>query len=459
MRSVRLLSSRSAALTASAVLAFGATSALASTTSIVEAPWAEVLGPAQGEWAPPQDEVRWRSDLFAAVLEAEETGRPLFVTLRCLPCKQCAGFDQAVLEGGPELDPLLRRFITVRLTDAAEADLRILPMSTHQDLDLSWWGYFLSDQARLYGVFGGKDHVSDATRISPAALVRSLERVLDHHYDPRRPGWGVDGPPPDLDGYGFTPRDLPGYEPWAAAHPAESCLHCHQVQDVLRQPELAAGTFDKQRDVYVWPLPENIGLEVERDDGLRVTRVAEDGPAARAGLRVGDVLATADDVLLFGQADLRGVLHRGPSGAGSIDLRWTRDGVVQAGRVDLRDGWRRTELGWRMSISQGIIGGHPGFAWGHAAKPADRRRLGIPAGSMAMRPWFGDVRSDWPASVAGLRQDDVVVAVGEASPDVFGREFMLWFRLNYEPGDTVVLTARDARGRDRKISYIVPKRE
>lgn len=418
-------------------------------------PWEEVLGPPQGTWAEPQAKVRWRDDLTAALLEAETSGRPLFVTLRCLPCKQCASFDQAVLEGGPQLDPLLSRFVTVRITDAGKADLRVLPMGTHQDLDLSWWGFLLSDKAELYGVFGGKDHVSDETRISPAALARTLRRVLEHHYDPRRAGWGLDGPAPELAGFEVTPLDLPGYEPWVAAHGAESCLHCHQVQEILRQPQLAAGTFDKARDVYVWPLPENIGLVVDRDDGLRVVSVKAGSPAARAGLRAGDTVAAANGELLFGQADLRGALHRGPSGAGSIGLVWERAGAVHEGRVTVPDGWRRTELGWRMSLSQGNIGGHPGFAWAHAAKGADRRRLGIPQGSMAMRPWFGKERSDWPAKAAGLRHEDVIVAVGGVSPNVFGREFMLWFRLNYETGDRVVLTARDSRGRDRKVSYIV----
>ena len=102
-------------------------------------PWEQVLGPPQGTWAEPQDSVEWRSDLAAAVVEAAASGRPLFVTLRCLPCKQCAGFDQAVLEGGPLLDPLLRRFITVRIIDAALADLRILPMATHQEPARNHW--------------------------------------------------------------------------------------------------------------------------------------------------------------------------------------------------------------------------------------------------------------------------------------------------------------------------------
>src|SRR5262249_36113765 len=129
-------------------------------------PWDQILSQSQPKLPAPQDDVIWRSDLSKSLAEAQQTGRPLFVTLRCLPCKQCSAFDKSVLEGGTELDPLLKQFITVRLTSAKDVDLRILPMADYQDMDLSWWGYLLSPDARIYAVFGGRDEVSDETRMS-----------------------------------------------------------------------------------------------------------------------------------------------------------------------------------------------------------------------------------------------------------------------------------------------------
>ena len=138
-------------------------------------PWKEIIGSPQGQRpAPATFAVTWRTNLVQALDEARELNRPLFVTFRCLPCKQCAAFDKEVLEGGLELDPILRQFITVRLTDAAAIDLRIFPVEGFVDLDLSWWGWFLSPEGRVYGVFGGRDHISDATRISKPALIASL---------------------------------------------------------------------------------------------------------------------------------------------------------------------------------------------------------------------------------------------------------------------------------------------
>ena len=175
-------------LSAVAFFGFVSTSACLRAEEASETPWTEVLGPSLGMvpelaseslfWRKP---VVWREDFGDALEEAESRNMPLFVTWRCLPCKQCAEFDQEVLDGSPQLTPLLRRFVTVRMTDAAELDERYFPYRGYQDLDLSWWGYFLSPQGQLYGVFGGKDHVSEATRISEPALVNSLRRVLRHH--------------------------------------------------------------------------------------------------------------------------------------------------------------------------------------------------------------------------------------------------------------------------------------
>ncbi len=424
-----------------------------------ESPWDEILGPSRARWPDPQVEVVWRADFVAALREARATSRPVFVTLRGLPCNQCQSFDQAVLEGGPELDPLLAQFVTVRLTSVRELDLRVFPVEDWQDLDLSWWGYFLSPRAEIYGVFGGKDEKSDTSRISTKALANLLRRVLDHHHDPRRESWNIDGPAPQLGGEAPTPTQLAGFASWSKRGGSmlekDGCMHCHQVAEILCQPALDAKTLDPARDLDVWPLPENVGLVLERDDGLLVTEVAPDGAAWRAGVRAGDRLAAAGERKHFGQADLRAALQRGPRGAGALELYWRRGDELMSASLELSDGWRKTALGWRMSISQGNIGASLGFAWPLACGPELRRERGIPAGTMAVKPYFGE-RYDWPARRAGLREDDVIVAVGGESPDVSQRYFLTWFRLRFVPGDEIVLTVRDSSGREREVRYQAP---
>lgn len=428
---------------------------------LAEVPWHEILGPAQGSWPEPQARIEWRSDLAAAREESRRSNRPLFVVFRCLPCKQCADFDAEVLEGGERLDPLLARFVTVRLTSAKEVDLRLFPMRAFQDFDLSWWGWFLAPDGRVYGTFGGRDASGDASRVSGEALARTLERVLAHHSDPRRARWDVDGPAPDLAGEPETPTKLPGYASWRKLSERGdadgSCLHCHEVGEIVRQGEIDARRFDKSRDVYVWPYPENVGLTLARDHGLLVEAVAPGSPAARLGLARGDELGAAAGRRLFGQTDFRAALERAPHGACSIELVWLRAGELKRGALEPADGWKKSAVSWRKSIAEGTMGAHPGMAWFFPAKPDVRRKLGLPQKGLAIRPHFGP-DPGWRAAAAGLTTEDTIVEVNGHSPDLANREFLTWFRLTFEPGDTIRYRVLDARGRERLVTFTAAAR-
>lgn len=424
-----------------------------------DTPWHDVLGPPQGAWPAPQERIVWREDLAEAFAEARATNRPLFVTLRCLPCKQCAEFDASVLDGGSKLDPLLKQLITVRLTSMRNVDARLLPYERFQDLDLSWWGYLLSPEGRLYAIYGGRDEVSDKSRISIESLQSTLQRVLDHHHDPRRAAWNVDGPLPLLDDEPRTPVQLAGWKSWAKRGAEEAktneCLHCHQVAEIIRQPAADGAGIDRAADFDVWPFPENVGLRLDRDHGLRVAEVFPDGAAAVAGVEPGDELGAAAGRKLFGQADLRGVLHRAPAGDTEVELRWSRDGVGQVAKLALNGRWKRTNLGWRKSVAEAAVGAHPGFPWPLGVNDGERRKRGIEANTLAVRPWFGPKGAHGLAAKAGLRGNDVIVAVNGQSPNVAARPFMVWFRLNFDPDDEVTLTVVNAEGRRRELIYRV----
>ena len=416
--------------------------------------WAEILGPPQGTLPSPRPAVKWLEDFDEAKAIAAREGRPLFVVMRCLPCKQCADFDTAVLESGPVLDPLLRQFVTVRLTSVQSIDLRQFPMQSMQDLDLSWWGWFIAPEGNIYGVFGGKDEHGDRSRISIEALASTLRRVLAHHFDPRRGDWNVDARPATGE-KPLTPFDLAGFKSWARRLDDSTkldCLHCHQVAEILRQPAIDGKLFDKQRDLQIWPYPENIGLVLQRDDGLLVTQVTSGSPAEAAGLVEGDRLVTAMSKKLFSQADLRAVLQHIEPGGGRLHLRWFHGETLMEGSLELAAGWKQVVLDWRQSIASGNIGAQPGFAWPNAMKDADKKKLGIPLKDMAIRPFFGS-GGNWVARRAGLNSGDVIIAVNGESPNLFGREFLVWFRTRVEPGDEVTLKVRDPKGKERTIVY------
>ncbi|MCB1099780.1 MAG: thioredoxin family protein [Verrucomicrobiae bacterium] len=441
----------------SQILLCSATLTLGEDINQTEELWTEILGSPKATVPPdPGGKVVWRTDFYAALKEAQEDARPMFVTWRCIPCKQCAEFDKNVLEGSEKLDPLLRRFVTVRMIDAGQLDQRYFPYLTHQDLDLSWWGYFLRSDGGLYGVFGGKDHVSDSTRISEAALVNSLDRVLKHHYDPRRESWDIDSSQPDPSATKVGPKDSRGYELLLEKYPGlakpdpklGSCVHCHQVGDMRNLEAIKTGTFSVEKVMQQWPLPENVGILLDRDDGLLVKSVAPESVAAKAGVLAGDRLGMANGVRLFGQADFRGVLHRASYEADTILIGWIRDGEVHTGTLTVENGWRTAENSWRKTIYSGVYGPNMGFF------PLEGPRSGNGEG-LSIKPWMGPEPSERPVYATGLRPHMEIVAIDGMDQDMNIRKLITWFRFNHKDGDEVIYTVKGGK----EFKYVLPDKE
>src|ERR1700741_948697 len=94
-----------------------------------------------------------------------------------------------------------------------------------------------------------------------------------------------------------------------------------------------------------------------------------------------------------------------PRDAGSIDLVWLHDGKVHEGKLDVPAHWRATDLGWRMSISQGVICRDPGF-FPLSVSANRRQQLGLSTNAMAIEPYMGS-STNGIAYRAGLRGRDV----------------------------------------------------
>src|SRR5205823_4150621 len=65
------------------------------------------------------------------------------------------------------------------------------------------------------------------------------------------------------------------------------CLHCHQVREALNADLRRSGKWTPDL-VWRYPLPENVGLELEVDRGNVIKEVKPKSPAAAAGLQAGD---------------------------------------------------------------------------------------------------------------------------------------------------------------------------
>src|SRR5262245_28872727 len=56
------------------------------------------------------------NDLAAGLAQAQESGQPVLVVLRCIPCEACHEFDERVAQYDPALADVMDRFVRVRIT-------------------------------------------------------------------------------------------------------------------------------------------------------------------------------------------------------------------------------------------------------------------------------------------------------------------------------------------------------
>ena len=169
--------------------------------------------------------------------------------------------------------------------------------------------------------------------------------------------------------------------PAAREQPKNACIHCHQVNEFRRAQRQAAGVW-KREEIWVYPLPENVGLVLEVDRGDHVRRVVPGSAAAKIGVRTGDVVRSVNGVPVASQADFRYGLHRAPW-KGKVPLVWSR-----AGR----------ELTGTARTGRGLEEDQPhlaAVAAGHSAV-ADRVRR-RPHGRPRRRPW-GCPPNGWPSA-------------------------------------------------------------
>ncbi len=300
------------------------------------------------------------------------------------------------------------------------------------DYDLTWMGFFLNADGTVYGRYGGRDADSADSRVSLAGLRYALEAALTRH---RARSYQLASPARAslagaLGGQESKPPRTVEQYPAAQRLPERACIHCHQVYDLRRQSLQAAGKW-RLDELWVYPLPENIGLTLDVDRGDRVARVAVDSPAARAGIQAGDRLLTIDDRPIASFADVQYALHRAPA-RGKLTITWQHDKETHRRELPLAEGWRRTDISWRWSL-RGVD--PPPWVHGDDLSADEKKALGLSARRLAFRQ--GPFVSE-PAQRAGIRQNDIILGVDGKLLEMSERQFGAYIRLNYRVGDRVV---------------------
>lgn len=369
-------------------------------------------GAVLGDRAAMESNERWiYNDWQKGFEAARESGKPLLVVLRCVPCLACMGMDAAVLSD-PGLRPLLDRFVCVRVINANALDLSLFQF----DYDLSFSTVFFNADGTVYGRYGSWKHQKDSYDQTTAGYKAALEAALDLHagYPGNKEALkGKQGLPLPVK----DPLQLPGLAgkykrqlDWEG-QVVQSCVHCHQVGDAVRSMHREKGEKIPQQWIYPMPMPETIGLSLAADKVAQVSAVAENSIAAKAGFRAGDELLAMDGQPLLSIADVSWALNRAPD-ASSMEARVRRDGREQELRLQLAEGWRmKSDISRRVGtwpMRAMALGGLQLQDLSDAA----RAERGLGAGTMALLvKHAGEYGEHAAAKKAGFRKDDLIVEI------------------------------------------------
>lgn len=380
-------------------------------------------------------------DLAKAKAEAKETGKPLLVVLRCVPCPPGKTLDTQVMQPDKELEEIEKQFVCVRIIQTKGLDLSLF----QYDYDMSWAAMFFAPDMTIYGRYGTRNASGPGSDslLSAAAFKKAAERALELHKgypDNKEQLAAKKGKAPDYP----LPEKTPGLEERGQGETTrQKCIHCHMVKEFALRAKWEAGKLSPA-DLWVYPMPERIGPELDVDDGLLIKSVAKDSPAAKAGLTAGDSLVTAGGQPLISTADFQWVLHTSPADA-NLRVTINRGGRILTADIALRGDWKeQSNIAWRASSWYGL-------RQGLKVEPlsaADKKSRGIEEDELALavKGLFG--KGAPKLQSAGLRNGDVIVAVDGKSEEMTESAFLVNLRLTHGPKDSVKFTV--LRGEKRE---------
>jgi serine protease Do len=391
------------------------------------------------------------NDLPEAFEQAKQTGKPIVCILRCLPCTECVKLDDDLVDRDPVIRPLLEQFVCVRVVATNGLDLSLFQFDTDQSFAV----FFLRDDKTIYGRFGTRSHRTEwIGDVSLPGFAAALEGALSIHRS-----WPAEaealkakrGPEPKIS----RPENLPSlaaegrYGPKLRyeADVVQSCIHCHQIGDAIRQDLRDRGQPLPELLLTPYPHPKSLGLILDPKTRGRLSEVQPESIAHQSGFQAGDEIVRMQGQPILSIADIQWVLHQSPATATNVGVEVKRNGTLQAITLALPDGWReRDDSSWRVS-SWGMARMATGGMRLEPLDDAARNELSIPSTSMALRvKSVGQYGAHAAAKNAGFKVDDVVTEYDGQSTLMTEAALFRHGVNTRKPGDKVqVIVQRDRK--------------
>ena len=391
------------------------------------------------------------NDLPGAFAKARQTGKPLLVVLRCIPCEECVKLDDDLVDKDPIIRPLLDQFVCVRQVSTNGLDLSLF----QYDTDQSFAVFMLNADGTIYGRFGTRSHRTEwVGDVSIAGMAKALQGALELHADypaNRESLAGKRGQPMEVASPELYPAlkdrytDRLNYQ----GDVVKSCIHCHQIGDAQREWYRDAGKPIPERVLFPYPHPKAIGLTMNPAERATVKKVAEGSPAESAGLQPGDRIESFDDQPMLSTADVQWVLHNVDPAGGQVPLQIDRDGASVDLSLTLKEGWRREgDISWRVT-SWGLRRMATGGMVLERLAPQARSKRGLPRDGMALLvKRVGQYGAHAAAKKAGFREDDVIIEFGGRDDLTQEADLLAYGVTERKPGEVVEVTV--LRGGQKK---------
>lgn len=395
------------------------------------------------------------NDLPEAFRQAEASGKPILVVLRCIPCQECVKLDDELVDKDPVIRPLLDQFVCVRQVSTNGLDLGLF----QYDTDQSFAVFMLNADGTIYGRFGTRSHRTEwLGDVSLEGLAKALEGALQlHHNYPSNKARlaGKRGGKPEV----ASPEKFPmlrekftdalNYE----GNVAQSCIHCHQIGEAQRAFYWSANKPIPEKVFFPYPHPKSLGLILDPKERATVKEVKRDSVAARSGLRPRDRILSIDGQVPLSIADIQWALHQTDPAGADVPLEVDRNGQSISLTLGLDKGWRQAgDISWRVtswSLRRMATGGMRLEALGSE----ERKELGIADGSMALSATHvGQYGPHGTAQKAGLRKGDVLIEY-DGRTDLNSEQDLFWYANNHRrPGDRVNVTVL-REGREQQFQF------
>lgn len=397
---------------------------------------------------------RWiYNDIEAGFAEAERSGKPLMVVLRCVPCLACMGIDAEVLVENEELTPLMDQFVRVRVINANSLDLSLFQF----DYDLSFSILFFNADRTIYGRFGSWEHQHDTQNRATATLRQALERTLKLHagYPANAASLaGKTGQPMSA----RTPVEMPSLKTFGpeldwTGKVAGSCVHCHQVGDAIRLEARETGGAIPLKWIFPYPNPAALGITFGEDPVTGVTGVTAGSVADQAGIRAGDQILSLDGQSLVSVADFSWALHQFPE-AGAIKVGILRDGKLSGFSIALPPGWRHATDFARRAGTWPMRAMAFGGMRLESLNDGERKARGIEAGKLALLALnVGEYGKHAAAKKQGFQKGDVIVGIAGSDAPLTETELLARHLLKHRPGEKIpAVVLRDGK----RVALTIP---